>query len=174
MIDFAHNHFELFALPARFAVDAAVLEERYRALQRDVHPDRHAGDPSAQRQALQAAARVNEAYRTLKDPVERGRYLLQLQGVDALAETDTALSRDFLETELARREAAADAETAGDVAALEAILAAIRRESAVRELALAERLDARDIAQARDAVRELKFLQKVAADVDAMIAEIDA
>jgi molecular chaperone HscB len=174
MIDFAHNHFELFGLPPRFAVDTDVLEERYRALQRDVHPDRHAGDPAAQRQALQAAARVNEAYRTLKDPVERGRYLLQLQGIDALAETDTALSRTFLETELARREAAADAETAGDVAALESILAAIRRESAARESALAERLDAKDIAQARDAVRELKFLQKVAADVDAMIAAIDA
>ena len=78
MIDFALNHFELFGLPVRFAVDAQALEARYGALQRDVHPDRHAGDAVAQRQALQAAARVNEAYRTLKDPVERANILAYL------------------------------------------------------------------------------------------------
>jgi molecular chaperone HscB len=174
MIDFTHNHFELFGLPPTFRVDADALEARYRHLARDVHPDRHAGDAAAQRAAAQAAARVNEAYRTLKDPVERGRYLLALQGVDALAETDTALSRTFLERELERRERAADAQDAGDIAALEAMLGDIRRESRARESDLAMCLDARDLDGARDGVRELKFLQKVAADVDAMIEAIEA
>jgi molecular chaperone HscB len=174
MIDFTRNHFELFGLPATFRVDEAALEARYRALARDVHPDRHAGDAAAQRAAAQAAARVNEAYHTLRDPVERGRYLLALQGVDALAETDTALSRPFLERELERRERAADAQDAGDLDALEAMLADIRRESSAQETVLAECLDAHDLAAARDGVRELKFLQKVAADIDAMIEAIDA
>ena len=70
----------------------------YRALQRTVHPDRHAAsDDATRRLALQAAARVNEAYRTLGDPVERARYLLGLRGVDAFDETDTSLDVDFLE-----------------------------------------------------------------------------
>jgi molecular chaperone HscB len=175
MIDFAHNHFELFGLPVRFAIDAAMLERRYRELQRDVHPDRAAGgDDAARRVAMQASARVNEAYRTLRDPVERARYLLELAGVDALAETDTALPIAFLEAQLERREAAADASSAGDVAALDALVAAIRGEAKAREAALAGSLDARDLDGARVLVRELKFLHKVAADIEAMIEAIEA
>ncbi len=174
MIDFAHNHFELFGLPARFAIDADALERRYGELQRDVHPDRSAAaDATHQRSAMQASARVNEAYRTLKDPVERGRYLLELAGIDALAETDTALALPFLEQQLARREEAADARDAGDIATLERIVGEIRGETRARERALAERLDARDLDAARADVRELKFLQKVAADVTAMIEALD-
>jgi len=174
LIDFSHNHFELFALPAQFRIDASALDQRYRELQRDVHPDRASGGGDAQqRAAMQASARVNEAYRTLKDPVERGRYLLQLAGIDALAETDTALALPFLEAQLERREQAADARDAGDVAALDRIIDAIRDESQRREQDLAARLDARDVDAARADVRELKFLQKVAADVAEMIDTID-
>ncbi|MEP7061459.1 MAG: Fe-S protein assembly co-chaperone HscB [Betaproteobacteria bacterium] len=174
MIDFAHNHFELFGLPALYRVDLDALDDRYRDLQRDVHPDRAAGgDDAQQRVAMQASARVNEAYRTLKDPVERGRYLLELAGIDALAETDTSLALPFLEQQLERREQAADARDAGDIATLESIIDVIRDESAQRQRALADRLDAQDVAAARVDVRELKFLQKVAADVAAMIETID-
>jgi molecular chaperone HscB len=175
MIDFTHNHFELFGLPVQFRIDAAALDRRYGELQRDVHPDRAAaGDDARQRAAMQASSRVNEAYRTLKDPVERGRYMLELAGIDALAETDTALALPFLEQQLERREQAADARDAGDIATLESIITTIAGESQRRERDLAERLDAHDVGAARAGVRELKFLQKVAADVAAMIETIDA
>lgn len=174
MIDFAHNHFELFGLPVQFRIDDAALDARYRELQRDVHPDRFAGaDDARQRIAMQASARVNEAYRTLKDPVERGRYLLALRGIDALAETDTALALPFLEQQLDRREAAAGARDAGDVDGLERMLTGLRGETRQREGALAETLDAGDLDAARAGVRELKFLQKVADDIAAMIETID-
>ena len=66
------NHFELFGLPARFAVDAAALEARYHELQREVHPDRFAAAPEAERRvSMQRATRVNEAYQTLKSPLRR-------------------------------------------------------------------------------------------------------
>ena len=72
MIDFTRNHFELFGLPLRFRIDAPALQRAYRDLQRDVHPDRYAGGSDHEKRlALQASARVNEAYRTLKDPVAR-------------------------------------------------------------------------------------------------------
>ncbi|MEO8976076.1 MAG: Fe-S protein assembly co-chaperone HscB [Casimicrobiaceae bacterium] len=174
MIDFARNHFELFDLPSRYRIDDAALEARYGELQRDVHPDRSAGgDATRQRLALQASARVNEAYRTLKDPVERGRYLLELAGIDALVETDTVLALPFLEAQLERREQAADARDAQDIDRLDQIIAEIRDESRGRERMLEQRLDARDLQSARADVRELKFLQKVAADVSAMIETID-
>ncbi len=177
MIDFTRNHFELFGLPARFAVDAAALEARYRELQREAHPDRVAGRGDANasagdagvRLAMQASARVNEAYRTLSDPVARGRYLLALAGVDALDETDTSLPLDFLEAQLERREAAAAAQDAGDVDALSRMVDEVRDEARGREGALAAALDARDLGRARALVRELTFLGKVAQDVDAMI-----
>ncbi len=110
MIDFSRNHFELFGLPVRFRFDPAALDRAYHRLQGEVHPDRHAAASDAlQRAALQSSARVNEAYRTLKDPVARAQYLLSLHGVDAIGETDTALPLEFLERQLERREAAAAA-----------------------------------------------------------------
>src|SRR5512139_3393566 len=95
MIDFSRNHFELFGLEPRYRLDPARLDERFRALQADVHPDRFGtADETARRLAHQSSARVNEAYRTLKDPVERARYLLSLRGVDAMDEKDTSLALD--------------------------------------------------------------------------------
>ena len=169
------NHFELFGLPATFAIDSDALDDAYRALQTEVHPDRFAGGSEAERRvALQTSARVNEAYRALKDPVERARYLLALRGIDAFDETDTSLSVDFLEEQLARRERAAEAAEEGDVEALDELLAEVRVEVRERQDTLARLLD--DPAAtptATAAVRELRFLTKVVEDVGAMLADLD-
>ncbi len=134
MIDFSRNHFDLFGLPPAFRVDAAVLDRAYRQLQSDVHPDRFAGGSDAEKRvALQSSARVNEAYRTLKNPVQRAQYLLRLHGVDTVGETDTALPLSFLERQLERREQAADAQADGDVRTLSSLLAEARAESAELE-----------------------------------------
>ena len=174
MLDFSRNHFELFDLPARYRIDAMALDAAYRKLQSEVHPDRFArGTDADRRMALQSSARVNEAYAALKDPVERARYLLTLSGVDALDETDTQLPMEFLERQLERREAASDAAAANDVGALDAVLDDVRRETGERERELERMFDARDTGAARALVRELKFLNKVAADVDAAISALD-
>jgi molecular chaperone HscB len=176
MIDFSRNHFELFGLPATFAVDAAALDRAWRELQAEVHPDRHAAaDDASRRLALQASARLNEAYRALKDPVERGRYLLHLRGVDAFDETDTRLPLEFLEAQLERRERAAAAAEAGDVEELDDIVADIRAESRARERDLAALLEQPgDATRATAVLRELRFLAKVAEDVSAMAEALDA
>lgn len=175
MIDFARNYFELFGLPQRYRFDPGSLERAYRELQSEVHPDRFAGAGDAQKRvALQSSAHVNEAYRALRDPVERAHYVLKLHGVDALAETDTALPFDFLERQLERREAAEAAVAARDVRALAALVAEIRGEAADREVMLAKTLDDdQAYADARMRVRELKFLQKLASDIDAMLEAQD-
>ena len=175
MIDFSRNHFELFGLPERFRFDPAVLERAYHALQGVVHPDRHAAaSEAAQRIALQSSARVNEAYRALRDPVARAQYLLSLHGIEAFSETDTSLAFDFLERQLERREAASEAAAAGDAPALVALLAAARAESAALEQRIAALLDTDGSWEAATArVRELKFLQKLAGDIDAMLADQD-
>jgi molecular chaperone HscB len=175
MIDFSQNYFALFGLPPQYRFDAARLDAAYRALQTQVHPDRFAAAGESERRlALQSSARVNEAYRALKDPVGRAQYLLSLHGIDATSETDTALPIDFLERQLERREAVDEARIAGEIARLEALLAEVRAEIAALEPALAETLDSEQRWEsARAGVRELQFLSKLAADIDAAIGGID-
>ena len=175
MIDFSRNHFELFGLPQRFRFDPALLDRAYHDLQGAVHPDRFAAaGVTEQRLALQSSARVNEAYRALKDPVARAQYLLSLHGIEAFSETDTSLATDFLERQLERREDAGEAAAAHDSGALQTLLAAVRAESAYLEQRVEALLDTEaswDLARQR--VRELKFLQKFAADIDAMLSQLD-
>jgi len=174
MIDFSQDYFALFSLPQRYRFDPDQLDLAYRALQREIHPDRYAaGDEVERRLALQSSARVNEAYRALKDPVGRAQYLLSLRGIDALAERDTALPGEFLERELERREAVAEAHAGGDAARLDALLEQVRSDAAVLESSLGDRLDAEAWGAARDAVRELRFLSKVAGDIEAALAEVE-
>jgi molecular chaperone HscB len=175
MIDFSRNHFELFELPARYRVDLDALDAAYRKLQTQVHPDRYANASDAQRRiALQASARVNEAYRALKDPVARAQYLLSLHGVDAVGETDTQLPFEFLERQLERREEASEALAAQDERTLSSLREAVHADARAIEDHLARDLDSgADYASARPHVRELTFLCKLADDIDAMAATLD-
>jgi molecular chaperone HscB len=172
MIDFSQDYFALFGLPPRFRFDPARLDTAYHALQRAVHPDRHAAAGEAERRvALQSSARVNEAYQALKDPLRRAVYLLSLRGIDALAETDTALPTEFLQRELERREAMAEAQAGGDPGELADLLEHVRADVAALQGVLADHLDAEAWPAARDAVREMRFLTKVADDLEAALAE---
>ena len=176
MIDFSRNHFELFGLPQRFRFDPAVLDRAYHRLQGEVHPDRHAAAGEAeQRLALQSSARVNEAYRALKDPVARAQYLLSLHGIDALDERDTSLPLDFLERQLERRETAAGAAASGDLRTLETLADAAREEARELEGRVSLLLDVdADWKAARGTVRELRFLTKLALDIDSMLVAVDS
>jgi len=172
MIDFSRNHFELLGLAPAFRIDVTELDRAYRQLQTEVHPDRFAGGSDTERRlALQSSAHVNEAYRALKNPVRRAQYLLRLHGIDAVSETDTALPIEFLERQLERRELAADAQAAGDVPALSALLEDARAEGRALEDLLADLLDGEQaFAMARIQVRELTFLAKLTGDLDGMLA----
>jgi molecular chaperone HscB len=175
MIDFSRNYFELFELPQRFGCDSVSLENAYRRLQTEVHPDRFAsGSEQEKRLALQSSARVNEAYRALKDPVSRAQYLLSLNGIDALSETDTQLPVEFLERQLERRETAAEAADNKDSQAIASVAAEVRDEADDLVDVLVHALDGeRAYSDARMRVRELKFLSKLADDLDAMQGVLD-
>lgn len=174
MIDFSLNYFALLGLPVRYGMDTTALEQAYRRLQGDVHPDRFAGGSDQdKRLALQSSARVNEAYRTLREPVERARYLLSLNGVDALSETDTQLAPEFLDRQLERRERAEEAAADTDESTLVALQKDVADEADALEREVADALDVRhDNEAARTHVRELKFLSKLAADLNAMHVEL--
>ena len=165
MLDFSQNHLDLFGLPARFGVDVAMLEERYRTLQSAIHPDRHASAPETQRRlAEQWAGQVNEAYRVLKSPLERGRYLLSLHGVDALAPTQTSMPAEFLMQQMEWREELAEAR--GDHAALCRLEQALQQEHHGLLNALSSQLD--ELGQyevAGETLRKLKFIARLEEEV---------
>jgi molecular chaperone HscB len=74
------DFFEVFGLPRRLAVDLAALQRRFYELSRRWHPDFHQAAPAdAQARALEESARVNAAYRALRDPLARVEYLVRLE-----------------------------------------------------------------------------------------------
>lgn len=165
--DFNRNHFELFGLAPGFALDSAALEQAYRALQSQVHPDKFTHlSPVEQRASMQWSTRVNEAYQALKSPLNRAQYLLQLQGIDALAERDTAMPGDFLMQQMEWREDMQEAREAADVAALQTIEAEIAITAQQLRAVLARQLDEQhDYLGAAQSVRKLKFMDKLVVEI---------
>ena len=105
-MNFNQDFFALFNLPRRFALDRSALDTAYRQIQGEVHPDRFAARPDAERRlALQWATQVNEAYQTLRQPLARARYLLSLSGVDTAEDSNTAMPAEFLMLQMEWREA---------------------------------------------------------------------
>jgi molecular chaperone HscB len=77
------DYFEFFSLPRKLTIDAPALEKSFYAQSRRLHPDRFAAKPiEEQEAALAQASLLNDAYRTLKDPIARTEYLLKLEGVE--------------------------------------------------------------------------------------------
>lgn len=77
------NSFDIFDLEAMFNIDLIILDQKYRAIQALVHPDRFIGKTDAERRAAaDHAIKVNEAYQRLKNPLHRAEVLLKAKGID--------------------------------------------------------------------------------------------
>ena len=174
-MDLTQNHFELFSLPQSYAMDRDKLDSAYRDLQSTVHPDRFASKPEAeQRVAMQWATQANEAYQTLKHPVNRGVYLLRLQGIDALDANNTKMAPAFLMQQMEWREAIDEARGDKSVAALDAMTDELRAAHRQIEAQLAEQIDtAHDYAAASESVRQLRFMDKLIAEVGDVYEELE-
>jgi molecular chaperone HscB len=160
------NHFELFHLPQRFAIDLKALDAAYHEVQNQVHPDKFANAPDAEKRvAMQWATRANEAYKTLKSPFKRAAYLCELNGVDLQTESNTSMPPAFLMQQMEWREALDDARTQKDRAGLEGLENGLRaaRKQTLDQVGML--LDAGNFMQAAEKVRQLMFLEKFADEV---------
>ena len=162
------NDFELFELPQQFALDRAQLDDRWKAMQREAHPDRFASEgAAAQRVAMQWSVRINEGYQRLKDPLKRAAYLCELRGAPVNAESNTAMPPAFLMQQMEWRETLDDTQDAGALEELADEVAAERRR--VQD-SLGQLLDEAGDAQAAvGQVRALMFIERFAAEVDAKL-----
>ena len=160
------NDFELFDVPVRFEQDAAVLDARWKDLQREAHPDKFAAQgAAAQRLAMQWSVRINEAFQRLKDPLKRATYLCELHGAPIQAETNTAMPADFLMRQMEWREALDDAETLQNVEEIALQL----NETVRKQLSKLEQLIdvQKDFVAASGQVRSLMFTERFASEIDA-------
>ena len=174
--DFQQDFFRLFNLPSVFKIDSSALERSFLALQAQVHPDKFAHLPEAERRlSMQWATRVNEGYQTLRNPLNRARYLLSQHGVDTQEESNTAMPVDFLMQQMEWREALEDAIQAKDNSALENLEQRMHHELRILQQQLAVDIDdTRDYAAASGIVRKLKFLEKLAEEIGSAFDELDS
>ena len=162
------DDFTLFGLPSRFTLDRAALDERWKSLQRQAHPDRFAAQgQAAQRVAMQWSVRINEAYQRLKDPLKRAAYWCELNGAPIKAESNTAMPAAFLMQQMEWREALDEADGA------EAIEALFDQTQSVRR-AMLDQLgraidEQRDSAAAALQVRALMFVERFADELQARL-----
>ena len=174
-IDLQEDYFALFGLPRRFEIDRDALEKAYLDLQSQVHPDKHAHLPDAQKRlSLQWATRVNEAYRALRKPLPRALYLLELAQVDAALETNTSMSPEFLMEQMEWREGVSEATDAGDAAVLDELHRKLREHAREVQALLAHQLDVDgDLDAAAETVRRMMFLDKLDQEIDDALAALE-
>ena len=174
-MDLTADFFSLFDLPKSFRLNLSELDSRYRDVQAQVHPDRFANAPESERRlSMQWATRANEAYMTLKKPLERAKYLLELAGHDLQAESNTAMPADFLMEQMEWREAVMEARSGGDHHELEHLFQRLTSDIAGRYDEIGTLLDVRqDHATATDRVRRLMFLEKLLFEIDDALASLE-
>jgi molecular chaperone HscB len=167
------DDFTLFGLSERFAVDGVQLDQRWRELQAEVHPDRFAAQGAAsQRIAMQWSVRVNEAYRRLKDPLQRAAYLCERRGVPIDAHRNTAMPRDFLQQQMAWREAL---DEAGDATAVQALADQVEAHERRSLHQLGNLLDNQgDTAGAAQLVRALMFVARFRNDLEQRLEALES
>ena len=158
-----------------YFLEKDLLEKAYREIQSRVHPDRfaHAGD-AERRASLQWTTRVNEAYRTLQDPVQRAKHILDLQGVDVAFETNTQMPTDFLVQQLELRESLESAVKRKDPAVLDSLKKDLSAEQKTLEAKIGQLIDAaKDYRGAAEQVRKLMFLERLGEEIDAAYEEVE-
>lgn len=167
------DDFTLFGLPQRFALDRAEVDQRWRSLQAQVHPDRFSAEgAAAQRVAMQWAMRVNQAHQRLKDPLARATYLCELRGAPIDAERNTAMPASFLAQQMHWREAL---DEVGDEAAVQALDDTVAAHETELFGEIAAALDERDdAAAAAQRVRALMFVQRFRADLDRRLENFES
>ena len=164
-MDFNQNYFEIFGLPVDYSVDLDLLADRYIELQREVHPDRFAaGTEQEKRLSMQWATILNTANTTLKSPLQRAIYLLELKEV-TIAQ-NPALTPAFLMEQIELREELEEIESGdGDLDRLDDFRRRVKAVMAEVEAGFGRAIDA-DLAEAEQHVYELQFLTKLMASAD--------
>ncbi|QTH64993.1 co-chaperone HscB [Psychrosphaera ytuae] len=162
--------FELFDLPVQFSIDTNLLVERFRTIQKQVHPDKFASASDQQKLlAVQQASEINDAYETLKHPLTRAEYMVSEHGFDVRHEQETIKDGMFLMQQMELREELEDAEHAADPeTALDDLYDDIKRLTDEYTDEFVAKFDAAQYKEAAMAVKKLRFIYKLKNEAQAL------
>lgn len=157
------DHFGRLGMVPTFDLDLDRLEQQYFGFQRRLHPDRFAAKSARERALSQAqATSLNEAYETLKDPLKRAAYMLDMLGhkVDMTA-CGTINDPQLLMEQMEKREAIAEA---SDAATITRLSAEADAEVLACQCHVSKAFNAQDLDEAAHLTLRLKYLVKLAED----------
>ncbi len=163
-----HDYFTLLGLPRAYHVDARTLEERYHERSKLHHPDRHvrADGVTRVKNAL-ATSELNQAYRALRDPVQRAEYLLKLNGIDVSDEKSGQVAPDFLMEMMELRERLAEARAGRDEREIGALAADVRARRDAALAGVGEGFARGDLAAVAEALVALRYFRRFLDEIEA-------
>jgi len=169
------NYFELFEIPVSYDVDLNQVQHRYRDLQKAVHPDKYANASSQERRiSMQQTSLINQALHTLKHPVERATYLLQLKGVDFSMDNETTMDASFLMEQMEMREKLERIREQNDpLAELDTMSADVKSNMDNMADEFKRAYASEELDDAREVVRKLQFLFKAKNEIEEIAASIE-
>ncbi|MBN1379338.1 MAG: Fe-S protein assembly co-chaperone HscB [Gammaproteobacteria bacterium] len=173
-IDLTSSYFKLFSLPISYQLKRSELDCRYQSLQRQVHPDRYAAaGESEQLFAMQAASQVNNAYQTLRNPLQRAIYMLELAGIDPV-DHSVSMPPDFLGEQIELREQLAEAPHAAKPATELSKLKA-HADACSKQLydELNVQFENQDYQAAVITIQKLQFFQKLQHEADERLLRLE-
>jgi molecular chaperone HscB len=165
------DHFARLGLPAALDLDVGAPDKAYFAGQRQWHPDRFVAKPPEERaRASSEAAAINDAYRTLKSPIDRAVYLAGLKGVEMPGDGKTIDDPDLLMEAMEVRE---ELQEAGTVEAVDGLAAKAREDVAKALKGLGNLFLANDRPAIRKTLLRLRYLDKFAEEARARRTNIE-
>ena len=164
------QYFNLFQLEPSFNIDTEALEQTYRALAARFHPDKFASASAfEQKQAVMMSSTINDAYRTLKSPIDRAAYLLKSQNIDADAPEHTSFSPEFLMQQMEWRETLMDAQMEQNHDAIRALDQEIQEVQSKLYQDLQQAFEQQDYESAAQWVRHGRFLNKLRKEIASIL-----
>ncbi len=169
------NFYDLFNMPVCFDIDMGHLQSHYRELAQAVHPDRFAnGSDFEKRLSMQQTSFVNKAYQTLKNPIERAGYLLQLKGADGNFQNETTMDAGFLMEQMELRETLADIRQQKDpLDALDREHKKVKQQLSQIAGAFSSALQLDDLRAAKEWLRKMQFVQKAKHEIETLSAHLE-
>ena len=164
------QYFNLFQLEPSFNIDTEALEQTYRALAARFHPDKFASASAfEQKQAVMMSSTINDAYRTLKSPIDRAAYLLKSQNIDTDAPEHTSFSPEFLMQQMEWRETLMDAQMEQNHDAIRALDQEIQEVQSNLYQDLQQAFEQQDYESAAQWVRHGRFLNKLRNEIASIL-----
>ena len=169
------DFFEIFAIPVAWQVDSSQLQSRYLKLQQEFHPDRFASHSDTEKRlAVQTASLINQAYDTLKSPLKRAQYLLELQQIDASQDSHITSDGVFLMEQIELREALSDVPDSADpFAALDNLRSGVENSYAEQQSQFQAQYQESDFDHAFNTVAKMQFSAKLLDEIEQLEAELE-